>query len=129
LFHRAGHEESRREFIFKSFDHTLSIDEKDCTNMLRLAHESQGTIIDIDYINLFKIPLEAHQKMKHGVVPSQLFADEHGLDDSYDTNESVLVETELSQELGGKMTEEEGGKDGWDDKTSHFISNTMRTGN
>jgi hypothetical protein len=64
--------------------------------MLRLAHESQGTIIDIDSIKLFKVPFEAHQKMKHGVVPSQLFADEHELDDSYDSNELVPVETQLT---------------------------------
>jgi hypothetical protein len=88
-----------------TFDHTLSIDKKDYTNMLRLAHESQGTTIGIDSIKLFKVPFEAHQKMKHGVVLSQLFADEHGLGDSYDSNELVPVETRLSQELGGQMTQ------------------------
>jgi hypothetical protein len=58
-----------------------------------------------------------------------LFADKHELDDSYDTNGLVLVETQLSQELGRQMTQEEGGNDGCDDKTLPFISHMMRTGN
>jgi hypothetical protein len=62
--------------------------------------------------------------MKHGVVPSQLF-NEDVVDDSYDTNELVLVDTELSQELGGQLTQEDGGNDA----LSPFVSHTMRTGN
>jgi hypothetical protein len=47
------------------------------------------------------------------------------VDDSYDTNGLVLVDTELSQELGGQLTQEDGGNDSFSPLASH----TMRTGN
>jgi hypothetical protein len=47
------------------------------------------------------------------------------VDDSYDTTELVLVDTELSQELGSQLTQEDGGND----SLSPFASHTMRTGN
>ena len=126
LYHRTGHESRRKGFSSMRYDHTLSIDKVEYSEMLRLAQESQTSTVDIDSINLFRVPFEAHQKMKHGVVPSQLFADDD-VDDSYDTNELVLVDSELSQELGGGMTQEEGGNGTIND--SHFNSHTMRTGN
>jgi hypothetical protein len=47
------------------------------------------------------------------------------VDDSYDTTELVLVDTELSQELGSQLTQ----KDDGNDSLSPFVSHTMRTGN